>query len=243
MPVLVTEEAGASVAAGEGALANPSTAGMATREGERNGEDDGNDDDMPLYPDSDEMQDEADPADEYVDYYRAGMDYIEGGGDWEEGSDAEAYEGDDLGDEGDDEGAVAAMVAHALIGTHVGPPDAPADATNATGTSPVMHRVQHDAPPTPAPDPFESLAATAGEKEEWQRLFEPGTVFRGEICIPGNDATAPYSLEVGVVLHCCYTVVTLLSHSCYTLVTLLLRCCYTIVTPLLHCCYTGGGLG
>jgi hypothetical protein len=40
----------------------------------------------------------------------------------------------------------------------------------------------------------------------------------------------------GGVLHCCYTVVTLLLHCCYTVVTLLLHCCYTVVTLLLHCC-------
>jgi hypothetical protein len=40
------------------------------------------------------------------------------------------------------------------------------------------------------------------------------------------------------LLHCCYTVVTLLLHCCYTVVTLLSHCCYTVVTVLFHCCYT-----
>jgi hypothetical protein len=40
------------------------------------------------------------------------------------------------------------------------------------------------------------------------------------------------------VLHCCYTVVTLLLHCCYTVVTLWLLCGYTVVTLWLHCCYT-----
>jgi hypothetical protein len=30
----------------------------------------------------------------------------------------------------------------------------------------------------------------------------------------------------------------LLLHRCYTVVTLLLHCCYTVVTPLFHSCYT-----
>jgi hypothetical protein len=39
------------------------------------------------------------------------------------------------------------------------------------------------------------------------------------------------------VLHCCHTVVTLLSHCCYTVVTLLSHCCYTALTLLLHSSY------
>jgi hypothetical protein len=35
----------------------------------------------------------------------------------------------------------------------------------------------------------------------------------------------------GEMLHCCYTVVTLLLHCCYRVVTLLLHCCYTVVAP------------
>jgi hypothetical protein len=43
-------------------------------------------------------------------------------------------------------------------------------------------------------------------------------------------------LQRGVLLHCCYTVVTLLLHCCYTVVTLLSHCCcYTVVTRS-HCC-------
>jgi hypothetical protein len=40
------------------------------------------------------------------------------------------------------------------------------------------------------------------------------------------------------LLHCCYTVVTLLLHCCYTVVTLLSHCCYTAVTLLSHSCST-----
>jgi superfamily II DNA helicase RecQ len=43
-----------------------------------------------------------------------------------------------------------------------------------------------------------------------------------------------------VLLHCCFTLVTLLFHSCYTVVTLLLHSCYTVVTLLLHTCCTRG---
>jgi hypothetical protein len=38
-------------------------------------------------------------------------------------------------------------------------------------------------------------------------------------------------LMTGDTVHCCYTVVTLLSHSCSTVAPLLFRHCYTIVTP------------
>jgi hypothetical protein len=41
-----------------------------------------------------------------------------------------------------------------------------------------------------------------------------------------------------MLLHCWYTVVTLVLHWCYTVVTLLLHCCHTFVTLLLHWCYT-----
>jgi hypothetical protein len=41
-----------------------------------------------------------------------------------------------------------------------------------------------------------------------------------------------------LLLHCCYTVVTLfvtlLLHCCYTVAHTLLQCCYTVVTLLLH---------
>jgi hypothetical protein len=37
-----------------------------------------------------------------------------------------------------------------------------------------------------------------------------------------------------LLLHCCYTAVTLLLHCCYTVPTLLLTCRYTVVTH----CYT-----
>jgi hypothetical protein len=37
-------------------------------------------------------------------------------------------------------------------------------------------------------------------------------------------------LDLALLLHCCYTVVTLLSHCCYTVVTMLLHCRYTSVT-------------
>jgi hypothetical protein len=48
--------------------------------------------------------------------------------------------------------------------------------------------------------------------------------------------TAPVALAPKYVppkvllLHCCYTVVTLFLHCCYTVVTLLFHCCYTVVT-------------
>jgi hypothetical protein len=45
-------------------------------------------------------------------------------------------------------------------------------------------------------------------------------------------------LFVTMLLHCWHTVVTLLTHRCYTVVTLLSHCCYTIVTLLTHSCYT-----
>jgi hypothetical protein len=40
------------------------------------------------------------------------------------------------------------------------------------------------------------------------------------------------------MVHCCYTVVTLLLYCCYTVVILMLHCCYTFVILLLYCCYT-----
>jgi hypothetical protein len=46
--------------------------------------------------------------------------------------------------------------------------------------------------------------------------------------------------EEVMLLHCCYTAVTLLLHCCYTIVTLLLHCRYTFVTLLSHCCYAVG---
>jgi hypothetical protein len=45
----------------------------------------------------------------------------------------------------------------------------------------------------------------------------------------------------GRMLHCCYTVVTLLLQCCHTVVTVLSHCCYTVVTLLSHCCYTDIG--
>jgi hypothetical protein len=42
---------------------------------------------------------------------------------------------------------------------------------------------------------------------------------------------------VQVMLHCCYTAVTLLLHCSYTVLTLLLHCCYSDATPLLNCYY------
>jgi hypothetical protein len=49
---------------------------------------------------------------------------------------------------------------------------------------------------------------------------------------------------VTLLVHCCCTVLTLLSHCCNIVVTLLLHCYDTVVTLLLHCCLTvvtGGG--
>jgi hypothetical protein len=42
-----------------------------------------------------------------------------------------------------------------------------------------------------------------------------------------------------VVSHCCHSVVTLLLHWCYTGVTLVLHCRHTVVTLLIQGCYTG----
>jgi hypothetical protein len=47
-----------------------------------------------------------------------------------------------------------------------------------------------------------------------------------------SNSSVPW--ERSWLLHCWYTVVTLLLHCCYTVVTLLLQSCYTLVTLLLH---------
>ena len=46
------------------------------------------------------------------------------------------------------------------------------------------------------------------------------------------------SVSLHLVLHLCYSCVTLMLHLCYTCVTLVLHLCYICVTLMLHLCYT-----